>query len=1039
MSSDKRIAVLILAVSLGLCCADGAVQAAFVGPSGLHNGRTTGRNTLPCITRHRPKNCNPITALHVKSLRDILDDGPPPQNLEMGNGPEWQRQRLTKQLLNLSTREIQRELEHAHGVQTVALRGKAQLVAALAEARLGGTAVGASPVNFAGSMGNAGVNMNHGPDVKTMGAGEIKRELQLYGVGTDQFLEKRDLEEALVRERRMRMPASSQRGGGAGGAPGVTVVPGVGNVKSAGTSAPAPEVPLSPEHTYIYDDSQSPGEQAKLRELQIAYEFERVQSSLGPDDVRVELEATFGISARYFLGTQEMAYALAVARVDEAIERQKNGIAVGDDGCLVGEDGRPLPRNKNDNSASSECLTEEDLLPTPEDLVSMEYANLEQWDEATLADELENQYGILAKHFLGKKEMAYALAVERVTQAVKEGGLIVDDYEEEVEDYSVMTDDDMMRLMEEEMRREEEERAARRTTQREPSSFGETVPRNGSVRDSPKKGTFQTTAWGANAFAKKGKKASLRRKSKSLADMIRGDDKRGRNRPQKRTPLSSEPPLGRQRHQRPSDPLERGTVIGGAASPQSLKDVLKGAERPKASSRSRATAPPPPRPTKKAFKTTHHDNARFDDSFNPSGPARPNAGGSGSGNRGYSTSWNKGPAHSAAAGGRTKARQPPQQPFEPAPFTAPGTHNAANGASSRKRPPKRVPPQTPFSSPVMDGARGPRRATTQGPFQPFTPPGKRSTNGAPPPRKRPSDPRGFNIRDTPNPAQPFVGSGYVDGSTPYAPPLQVEPPPRDPAYDPKERPFEPAAFRAPGQGHAVRTDPAAHRGDRWNYGNPSSRQPERQRPPPKKPPETKRHKTGASPFGNLKDMFGRAGGKKDGEAPEEEPAGFKSGNVEVFSADQGSGRELGNKWKDAMEVEIIDAETVEESDDWDDGVEEADANYQPSSAERFSNAWRGGPQSESSAYFAHANGSDQFAGSANGNVDAAANRAIERAQELLSSSAELRAAVARAQSDPRVRDAVQECMGNPVSFGRYLDDPSIGPILTELKECIGAS
>ena len=59
------------------------------------------------------------------------------------------------------------------------------------------------------------------------------------------------------------------------------------------------------------------------------------------------------------------------------------------------------------------------LLPTTEELIAMEYDNLcTQWDLASLLAELENQYGILAKHFMGKKEIAYALAVERVDHAM---------------------------------------------------------------------------------------------------------------------------------------------------------------------------------------------------------------------------------------------------------------------------------------------------------------------------------------------------------------------------------------------------------------------------------------------------------------------------------------------------------------------------------------------------------------------------------------------------------------------------------------------
>ena len=61
-------------------------------------------------------------------------------------------------------------------------------------------------------------------------------------------------------------------------------------------------------------------------------------------------------------------------------------------------DGMPIFWNKNGNSAENglECLVEEDLLTTPEELIAMEYENLQPWDLKSLWEELENQYGIPA-------------------------------------------------------------------------------------------------------------------------------------------------------------------------------------------------------------------------------------------------------------------------------------------------------------------------------------------------------------------------------------------------------------------------------------------------------------------------------------------------------------------------------------------------------------------------------------------------------------------------------------------------------------------
>jgi len=321
------------------------------------------------------------------------------------------------------------------------------------------------------------INMNHGPDIKTMRIPEIKRELHLYGIKTDDFLEKRDLEDALLTERRLRMPPpppSVVTNGGSEG-PKVRVIAGVGNVKQSSTtpnkgqqhyatqlnmmssSSSDNQNQNSPE--YIYDSQQTPNEQAKLRELQIAYEYERIQQQLpNPSDIQYELESKFNISTKYFIGIKEMGYALAVARVDNMIERQLLGLEA--DGCVVDENGVPVPIREG-----VDCTTtsSDELLPSAEQLINMEYDNLySSWDEESLSGELESQYGIPAKHFMGKKEMAYALAVERVDRAIKEGGLIMDDYEEEEESYGEqMSDDDMMKLMEEEMMKEEEEEERR--------------------------------------------------------------------------------------------------------------------------------------------------------------------------------------------------------------------------------------------------------------------------------------------------------------------------------------------------------------------------------------------------------------------------------------------------------------------------------------------------------------------------------------------------------------------------------------------------
>lgn len=62
--------------------------------------------------------------------------------------------------------------------------------------------------------------------------------------------------------------------------------------------------------------------------------------------------------------------------------------------------------------------------------------------------------------------------------------------------------------------------------------------------------------------------------------------------------------------------------------------------------------------------------------------------------------------------------------------------------------------------------------------------------------------------------------------------------------------------------------------------------------------------------------------------------------------------------------------------------------------------------------------------------------AIHRAQELLANDPKLRYMASIAQSNPKVREAVEACMGNPAAFGQYLNDPDIGPILEKLRESL---
>lgn len=42
--------------------------------------------------------------------------------------------------------------------------------------------------------------------------------------------------------------------------------------------------------------------------------------------------------------------------------------------------------------------------------------------------------------------------------------------------------------------------------------------------------------------------------------------------------------------------------------------------------------------------------------------------------------------------------------------------------------------------------------------------------------------------------------------------------------------------------------------------------------------------------------------------------------------------------------------------------------------------------------------------------------------------------MAKAQSNPKMMKAMQECMANPAAFAKYKDDPEVGELMNELKK-----
>lgn len=1048
--SAMYAAVKLISISLGLSLLSCSLletvvsaNASFVSAPSMP-GVTYSQSSLALVSPRRIVHCqnrstqrnriSPIQsriALQVK-LRDFMDDGKKKSDPDLFDISNLDRRtKLAHQLQSKSTPEIKRELEYTYGISTVALRGRDKLINALIDARLKG-----SSQNVSGVTGTKAtvtqrttatvppkkdfrqVNMNHGPNIETMGVSEIKRELKLYGVNVDAFVEKRELMEALKRERQLRMPMSARPKNNKE----VVVIPGVGNV-SAGDAG---KVAARNQSTTIDPEKQ--------REMRIAYEFEHIQTSVAdPLEILTELESQYGISTKYFSGAKEMAYALAVARVDATIESESRGKG---QGSVIGDrsSNEPLSRSRNNNNDYSSNF----ISPTSEELVAMEYENLQSWDESDLAAELENQYGIPAKHFLGKKEMAYALAVERVEQCANEGGFIVDDdyYEqqEEEEDESAYdsyfqsaqegwnTDTDatnygnnydMFRMLEEEMMREEEQERLRQMATNDPRSTEEFI--------------------------------GSQNQNTPLADMTKNNGKQNGSRqyPPRRTPLSSEQPSPQRQRQRQQN-MGRGTVMGGrtgnkannesrplsavardaaekrkaqAKKSTPLSDILKGAEE-KQKARSRRVSTPlsdilkgqqatrrPPRSANDPYQPRNKppprpkatNTERFDDAFSTGGP--------------FNNPFN----------GYNSRRNGSQMPFEPSPFTPPGAHNAAQGTASRPR-------NKTFSR-------------SQKPYEPtFTPPRKHdTTNMPPPPKSRRQNSRKFNIKDGPDFTQPFVGSQvWVNENVPPSPPLQVEPPPRDPNYKTPERPFEPTPFST-FQPHSVRDDRPPNRREQFSPPPPPRNNNNYQSPPSSGKKQTyKSSRDGSSPFDKFKDAFQNMTGQKKKPKPDiyegSKQEGYKSGNVEVLSDNEYvSNNGVSNKWQQQMSgSNVIDAEI-------DDGQDE-ESSYATSETydQRpfFADAWKGGPQS---ADFAASIEDPSTVNAANGNVsaeDVDMSDAIHKAQELLANDPKLRYMASIAQSNPKVREAVEVCMGNPAAFGQYLNDPDIGPILQNLRKSI---
>jgi hypothetical protein len=188
-------------------------------------------------------------------------------------------------------------------------------------------------------------------------------------------------------------------------------------------------------------------------------------------------------------------------------------------------------------------------------------------------------------------------------------------------------------------------------------------------------------------------------------------------------------------------------------------------------------------------------------------------------------------------------------------------------------------------------------------------------------------------------------------------------------------------------------------------------------------------------------MFNNIGNKKKNDK-KEEPIGFTSGNVEVFSTNDNIGGRYQQDGKKVVEVEIITTSKrkVQYATSGQFEYEDEDQfQSSPTSAEVFENAWKGGPESFASTSTGNKRRrrSGDVRTGTSGKAPTTNDESIQqKARELLLTNSKIQEIVFRAQSNVNLQNALLDCVGNPILFGRYMNDPNVGPILKELKNCI---
>ena len=184
------------------------------------------------------------------------------------------------------------------------------------------------------------------PEIATMRAGEIKKELESYGISTKSFLEKSELVDALTQARAEgKTPIASS-----------TSTSTSTNASTASTDGASRKKKKKVRSETVEDAAPPTGAE---REKRIAEEMAKCQS-MKAGELKAELQS-LGVSTKSFFEKSEFVKALAEARVDGVKKTSVGGGAVDEEGYAeykaadveVLTDDRSGPRKKSRDGGSA--------------------------------------------------------------------------------------------------------------------------------------------------------------------------------------------------------------------------------------------------------------------------------------------------------------------------------------------------------------------------------------------------------------------------------------------------------------------------------------------------------------------------------------------------------------------------------------------------------------------------------------------------------------------------------------------------------------